>query len=301
MEPAHRQAPIIAAFEPGLAASGPVEFGIAAHDVTGAPLVIVSVCSGAEPSALEELRADLAKRGVDAQVRVVDDRSPADGIARVMHELEPELVVVGATRRNGPGVALVGTTAERVMHAGRCPIVVVPKGYARPPAGVRTIGAAFSPTPEGRAALDTAVSLARTGGVALRALTVVDPGDVGDGVQGLMAEQHREVAPERADDVREGLTDADALRAAVHESAPDLEVELDVLAQDPADGLVAATRHVDLLVMGSRRYGPRRATLLGSVSRKVAGATACPVMIVPRGSEDATETLLADAASHRPD
>ena len=29
-----------------------------------------------------------------------------------------------------------------------------------------------------------------------------------------------------------------------------------VLFQDPADGLAAASGHVDLLVMGSRAYGP---------------------------------------------
>jgi nucleotide-binding universal stress UspA family protein len=116
-----------------------------------------------------------------------------------------------------------------------------------------------------------------------------------------MAEQHREVAPERADDAREGLTGAAALQAAVDATAPDLEVDIDVLAQDPGEGLVAATRHVDMLVMGSRRHGPRRSTMLGSVSRKVAGAAACPVLIVPRGSEEATEALLADAGSQRPD
>ena len=46
-----------------------------------------------------------------------------------------------------------------------------------------------------------------------------------------------------------------ALKAAVAEFAGDLETDIDVLAEDPADALINASRHVDLLVMGSR--GPR--------------------------------------------
>jgi nucleotide-binding universal stress UspA family protein len=73
-----------------------------------------------------------------------------------------------------------------------------------------------------------------------------------------------------------------------------------VLAQDPADGLVAAARHVDMLVMGSRAYGPKRAVLLGSVSRQVMERARCPVLIIPRGASEATATLLADAETRGP-
>jgi nucleotide-binding universal stress UspA family protein len=41
---------------------------------------------------------------------------------------------------------------------------------------------------------------------------------------------------------------------------------------------------VDLLVCGSRGYGPMRRVLLGGVLRKLIRRAACPVVVVPRGA-----------------
>ncbi len=52
---------------------------------------------------------------------------------------------------------------------------------------------------------------------------------------------------------------------------------------DPALELVRASEEdVDLLVVGSRGYGPISRALLGSVSRPVANKAACPVLVVRR-------------------
>jgi len=40
---------------------------------------------------------------------------------------------------------------------------------------------------------------------------------------------------------------------------------------------------VDLLVLGSRGYGPLRRVLLGSVSSALVKSAPCPVLVVPRG------------------
>jgi nucleotide-binding universal stress UspA family protein len=85
------------------------------------------------------------------------------------------------------------------------------------------------------------------------------------------------------------------LRDAVAAVAGDLDVDIDILVNEPADGLVAASEQVDLLVMGSRGLGPKRAVVLGSVSRKVVDRAACPVLVLPRGASAKTEALLADA------
>jgi nucleotide-binding universal stress UspA family protein len=47
--------------------------------------------------------------------------------------------------------------------------------------------------------------------------------------------------------------------------------------------LVESSAHVDLLVLGSRGYGPLKRVLLGSVSRAAVNDARCPVLIVPRG------------------
>ena len=79
-----------------------------------------------------------------------------------------------------------------------------------------------------------------------------------------------------------------------------MEIEADLLVNDPADGLIAASRRVDMLVMGSRALGPKRAVLLGSVSRKVVAGAACPVLVLPRGAEQRrtrADALLAITAA----
>jgi nucleotide-binding universal stress UspA family protein len=52
---------------------------------------------------------------------------------------------------------------------------------------------------------------------------------------------------------------------------------VDALADLPGQG-------TDLLICGSRGYGPVRQVLLGGVSSRVVRAAAYPVMIVPRGA-----------------
>ena len=48
------------------------------------------------------------------------------------------------------------------------------------------------------------------------------------------------------------------------------------------DVLVAESEDLDLLVVGSRGYGPLGAVLLGSASTILARAAACPIIVTPR-------------------
>jgi nucleotide-binding universal stress UspA family protein len=304
-------APVIAAFSPDTGAREPVEFGVAASRVTGAPLVIVVVADtgslhhhfGADeaphmPTGLADpvrrLENDLQRRGVAVEVRPFEDSTAARGLARAIDELEPELVVVGSTTRGRRGATLLGTTAERVIHAAACPVAVVPHGYERPEGGVAVIGAAYTPTPEGEDALRAAASLARSGGVALRAITVIDPKYAQEEAHGLLAEQHHEVGAESGKAARTRLGIETQARALLAEVGEGIDADLDLMVDDAAPALTAATAHVDLLVMGSRGLGPRRAVVLGSVSRKVISGAKCPIVVIPRGTEAKSDELLAD-------
>jgi nucleotide-binding universal stress UspA family protein len=278
-----RHAPILAAFSPATAAKEPVAFGLAARRLTGAPLVVIAVKHGGlvphaaigDPvdgdATLEHLRHGLDRRLLeDVEIAVYEDRTAARGIARAVDELRPELVVLGSSGRGRIGAALLGTTAERVLHASACPVAVVPNGYAPPAEGVRVVGAAYVPMATGREALRAAAVLAWAGGARLRAITVADS----------------ERTAARTD-----------LAEAAAELAGGVAPTLDVRVGDPADELVAASRELDLLVMGSRALGPRRAVLLGSVSRKVLDRAACPVLVLPAGVTEQRDALLADAVA----
>src|SRR3954471_14171469 len=92
-------APVIAAYSPQTGAREPVDFGLAASRVTGAPLVIVAVVDtgslhvhfGADdaPDApagidltLRQFEEQLAREGHAVEVRAVEDSTAARGLAR---------------------------------------------------------------------------------------------------------------------------------------------------------------------------------------------------------------------------
>jgi nucleotide-binding universal stress UspA family protein len=64
-------------------------------------------------------------------------------------------------------------------------------------------------------------------------------------------------------------------------------VEPEVLVGgDPASAILDAARaDTDLLVLGSRAYGPMRRALLGSVLGAVVRHASCPVLVTPRIGE----------------
>src|SRR3954452_9746338 len=291
------RAPVVAALDAATGVREPVEFGIAASDVTGAPLIIAVVHTDDKESSLEPLRVELQRRGLDeVEIRTFEDRTAARGLARALDEVQPALIVLGSSKRSAIGSVFVGTTAERVIHSSSCPVAVVPKGYERPEGGVKVIGAAYSPSDEGREALHAAASLARAGGARVRAIMVLDPAHAGEQSSSMMAGQHHATSSSEGDAAVHRLSDEAELNEAVAKLG--VEAETDVLVADAADGLVAASQNIDLLIMGSRGLGPKRAVLLGSVSRRVAERSACPVVILPRGATEKTEALLADAEAH---
>lgn len=252
MQAASPVAPVLAAFCPVSCAPEPVEFGAAAGRLCGRPVVVVAVLDpaavavgGVWPLALARARRTLG----DLEARVVADDTPARGLARALDDLAPAMIALGAR----PGPPRLGTTARRVLHVSSCPVVIVPPGYRHPADGLRVIAAAFALGPEARRAVKTAAALARAGGSRLRVIGLLDHGGA-----------------------------AAAVREAVAVLAPDLEAEHEVAGGPAADGLVAATERLDLLVMGSRVSGPPGAIRLGSVSRAVVERAACPVMLVPR-------------------
>lgn len=67
-------------------------------------------------------------------------------------------------------------------------------------------------------------------------------------------------------------------RAAVPD-APDVAEVVDV--GDAADHLVEASRHADLLVIGTRGHGRVAGALLGGVAQKCLQSAECPVVVIP--------------------
>jgi nucleotide-binding universal stress UspA family protein len=301
-------APIVVGFDPDGADDAPVRFGLAAARFTGAPLTIVAVADdGPAPNRLvdgefrEELSAD-ARAALDrlrtrlegearirAQLRLVEARSAARGLHVALEEERAGLAVVGATSRGAVGRAVIGSTADRVIHGAPCPVAVVPHGFAG--GELRTVGVAFTRSPEGAQALRSGVALARVTGAALRVITVLRE-EIG------VIARHREGA-RAAEQLPEEIAAqhrvavAEALESALAEAGGgDINTETELVYGDPAEMLAGFTGSLDLLVMGSRAYGPPRSVLLGGVSRRVTATAQCPVVVLPRGAEHPLRDVL---------
>lgn len=91
-----------------------------------------------------------------------------------------------------------------------------------------------------------------------------------------------------------------AASAAVDELDGNVKVQVDAFLEDAADSLIRVSEHLDLVICGSRGYGPLRAVVLGGVSRRVAAESHCPVIVLPRGVESPLEALMTASPGTAP-
>ena len=137
-----------------------------------------------------------------------------------------------------------------------------------------------------RLARHLAVPPRRTGEEGLRAALESDTyraGQAGKSVEDVIGEY--ELAARRA--AEKALAELDGQRQ--------LAAEIESWVGDPVDVLVRLSEHLDLLVCGSRGYGPVRAVLLGAVSGRIVTDARCPVAVVPRGRESRLESLIGES------
>jgi len=243
----------------------------------------------------DALRADamaLLDRLGDAGMAkdAVANVSPPHALHELARERDSALIVVGSTHRGPIGRVLPGSTGERLLHGATCPVAIVPRGYrTRPDDEIRTIGVGYDASDESRAALEAACELARRFGAAIRVIRVFDATEVGTpglAVGPAYAEVYKEVEErQRAD-----------LDRCVAELPADISAEGVFLGGRPGHELADQSQSLDLLVVGSRGYGPLRAVLLGGVSHALVRSAACPVIVLPRGAGAVLHTLTAAAA-----
>jgi len=109
--------------------------------------------------------------------RVVQARSPAEGLHRLADERDVDALVVGASHRGAPGRVYPGSVTEQALHGAPCAVLVAPVGYAAAGGGpLRRLGVAYDGSPEARTALAQAERLAfGRGDVSVTAIDAVEP------------------------------------------------------------------------------------------------------------------------------
>jgi nucleotide-binding universal stress UspA family protein len=276
--------PIIAAVDPRRADRAPAALGALLSRSTGAPLLLAATypldrsVDSLYPEYARSLRLDAERAlrriaaGVDAEtVAVAADGSPAHALHDLAEREHASLLVIGSSRRGQLGRVLPGAVTDRLLHGAPCPVAVAPAGFTAE-AAPRVIGVAFTDTPDGHAALDAACVLAGQTGARVRVLVVAEPLDwlftgTLDGIALADADRARRARAERT------------LAVALEAVGPERSAGGRILTGRPAPALAAASGDVDLLVCGSRGYGPARSLVLGSTSHALVREAACPVLV----------------------
>jgi nucleotide-binding universal stress UspA family protein len=234
---------------------------------------------------------DRLREHADASLRIttrtIADPSPSRALHTLAEIEGASLVVIGSSHRGAVGRVFAGTTAERLLHGAPCPVAVAPRGAHGEP--ISRIAVGWNRSAEAGAALTAAISIARAVGAALHIVEILDiqwagtPAIIpGSGAE-LAAQQPASRARAGLEKVIAGLPG-------------DVHAETSVVLGHPVSDLVRQSEDADLLVLGSRGYGPRRAVLLGGVSGRGVRKSACPVIVVPRGVETPLEDLFRPAS-----
>jgi nucleotide-binding universal stress UspA family protein len=263
--------------------------------MVGAELLAVTAIPpsrGLDAYACEEELAQEIATVADAppfEARAVVAGSPA----RVLHELaermEAAAVVIGPSLRDPEHGWMTGSVGEALLHGSAWPLVIAPRGFAeRPGRPVGVIGAGFLDTDDARAALRHATALAARAAVKLRVISVVEPFLYSHVA---MAHDSEGVDVERALESRART----ALESAVSALPSSVQAESRLLTGSPVPTLTRLSGELDLLVLGSRSYGPQNSVLLGPVSRELVHHPVCPVMIVPRAAAPGPDPAGASA------
>jgi nucleotide-binding universal stress UspA family protein len=238
---------------------------------------------------LEQLRQEIAPaQEVEARVQV------STSVPRGLHELaeaeHADLIVLGSSHRGTVGRVLMGSIAGRLIEGAPCAVAVAPRGFAARVSTLDRIGVAFDGSPESKIALRHAAELAVATGATLRLIAAVEPLVFPAFVNVPAGDTYAEIIRARREMMERAVDEA------VATLPPGVQAATRVVEGEPVEAIRKAVEYgVDLLVVGSRGWGPVRRVLLGSASTRLLRVAPCPVLVTPRGLEEEEAPGAADS------
>jgi nucleotide-binding universal stress UspA family protein len=265
--------------------------GAALANSTGAELMLVAVHpqvlivlpNGMDWSSMREVARATLRDARDrmaprARMVVESDLSIPRALQRVARRDHRDLLVVGSSRHAPEGCVEISKRTRQLLGHFECALAVAPRGlHATGEPTLSRIAVGYDASPEAQAALELAASISVSAGARLHVQGVIDdrPPPIGWSSLGrAFGEYWAEMAGPMMEELRQ---DAEAATQAVGATA-----DIDIQRGRPADRLLTLSRNVDLLLIGSRRWGPVARLLLGSTGEALLHGSACPVIAVPR-------------------
>ena len=230
--------------------------------------------------AVKLLETARERAATKAELRCTASSSVGLGLHKIAEELGANLLVLGSSFRGLLGRVLVGDDTRASLNGASCAVAIAPAGYSQGAGSIGEVGVGYDGLPESKAEVEIARAIAAEHGARLSACEAVSvpTSKLGPGPLPLSDEVERLV--------REARGRIEALEGvgshAVYGSA--------------AEELAIYSASVDLLVVGSRGYGPLGRLVHGSTSSKLARSARCPLLVLPR---PAAPTTSRDAQTER--
>lgn len=245
-----------------------------------ATIAVVEQARGDAAQRLEQVHDHMVRSGIAATVRQVLG-NPAEQICLAARETGSDLAVLGVQGRTNLLYGLIGSTAERVVKDGPCPVLAVPglRAEAGIPADagrdvpIRNILAPVDFSSPSLNAVEYAIQLAKGLGCQLTLMHVLEPVcydlDCGLG----MVEQELQ----KRDHWNRQLTELKDLITSFG-----LPAQVEISGGIPSDAILAGVlRHrSDLVVMGTHGRRGLSERRFGSVAEAVLRRATCPVLTV---------------------
>lgn len=221
--------------------------------------------TGQRDQAHEVLEKARAEAGIEAKLATVASHYVGRGLHELAEDVGADVIVVGSSRKGLTGRVWHGNDMRGALNGAPSAVAVAPGGYADRPHALSEVGVGYDGSPESKRALDIARELAAHHGARLSAFEAVP-------VNAAYAEGRHPTA-----ETIDGLVQAALERLRQLDG-----VEPHAAYGEAGEELALYGASVDLLVVGSRGYGPVGRIIHGSTSHHLAGAARCPLLVVPR-------------------
>jgi nucleotide-binding universal stress UspA family protein len=226
----------------------------------------------------ESLRRDRDELAPDAIIHSVADLSVSRALMHFAQETHVEMIVIGSSPDAPPGRARIGRRGRQLLHDMPFALVLAPRGSRTRKFAVGRVGVGDDGGPEATVARDVAIRLCRAASATLVIKSVIDNSFP------ILAGAAPEALPEYEAGWEYERSQAESK---LEQQAAQLDVptEISSVLGDPGRELRSLSDDVDLIVVGSRRWGPIARIVTGGVGETLVADAGCPVMIVPRPSE----------------
>ena len=227
----------------------------------------------------ESLRRDRDELAPDAIPHSVADLSVSRALMHFAQETHVEMMVIGSSRDAPPGRARIGRRGRQLLHDMPFALALAPRGSRTSAFELGRVGLGDDGGPEAKVARDVAIGLCRAASATLVIKSVIDSSyPILAGIAPASLPDHEAGGEYQRSHVQNELE-----RQAAEIDVP---TEVSSVLGDPGHVLRSVSDDVDLIVVGSRRWGPIARLVTGGVGETLVADAGCPIVIAPRPSEE---------------